>query len=112
MKADVIFAPKRAGIGQRTGGDQAPQIGAGFEFDRQTGQKFFRRCLLHEPNQWLKRAEVESIRRVHGESGSETEIACDGRADASHEHSAANISQKLTTSQWGIHFLFFQKLTY
>jgi len=37
VKADVIFAAKSAGVGQRSRGNQTPQVVPGFEFGGEAG---------------------------------------------------------------------------
>jgi hypothetical protein len=100
VKADIVFASESAGVGKRAGSDKATEVSARFEFGSETGQKLVHRSLLHEANERFERAEVERVRRIGGESGSEAEVAGYPGADGGNKHSATDISEKLTARFW------------
>jgi hypothetical protein len=100
VKTNVIFAAESASIGQRSSSDQTPKVGAGFESGGEGRQELVCWCFLHEADERFERAEVEHVRSIGCESGCKTEVVGCVVADCGDEHSATDVSEKLTARFW------------
>ena len=90
--------------GEGSGSDELTQVGAGFEFIGQAGQKVGHWRHLHETHERFERAEVEDLGRIGCESGSEGKFAGDAASNGGDQHSAADIGKEFTASFGSIHF--------